>query len=91
MAGNHAPKAHQGAGDVDGPGPVCPGCKLRDERIQVLEQLVMLQQQELVRRRTFETHAEALVARANELQQQLDEAVKANGDSADGNGPPGEG
>ena len=70
--------------------PDCDGCRLRDERIQVLEQMVVLHQQELARRRVFEVQTEALVARANELQQQLDE-VKPDGDSAERNGPPREG
>lgn len=63
----------------------CDGCKLRDERILVLERLVTLHQMEPKRRATVEVESDALIARANELQE------KINGDSAERNGPPSEG
>lgn len=55
---------------------VCEGCKLRDERILVLENLVALHQSEPKRRSTVEVQSDMMVAQANDLaqkQKKLDE------------------
>ena len=51
----------------------CKGCKLRDDRIALLENLVALHQSEPKRRSTVEVQSDMMVAQANELAQQQKE------------------
>ncbi len=58
----------------------CGGCKLRDERIAILERLVGLFQFEQKRRAAVEIECDTLVTRANALEEKQHGEVKPDGD-----------